>query len=87
MWLRIAARYPILYLEEKLIIKYGGHKDQLSRKYWGMDRFRIQALGKILSSGILSEEDHLATERMLSDKIRIYVQGAKKRGKVEEVIS
>ncbi|MCH8068651.1 MAG: glycosyltransferase [Candidatus Marinimicrobia bacterium] len=87
MWLRIAARYPILFLDKKLIVKYGGHKDQLSRKYWGMDRFRIRALEKILSSGILSEENHLATERMLSEKIRIYVQGAKKRGKVDEVIS
>lgn len=87
MWLRITSEYQVLYLDEKLIVKYGGHKDQLSRQYWGMDRFRIKALEKILSSGVLKEEDHLATERMLSEKIRIYVQGAKKRGKLDEVIN
>jgi len=46
LWLRMAAKYPIAYLDEKLIIKRGGHADQLSRKYWGMDRFRIRALEK-----------------------------------------
>ena len=43
LWLRICSRYPVLYLQDKLIKKYGGHDDQLSRQYWGMDRFRIRA--------------------------------------------
>ena len=30
------------------VIKYGGHFDQLSKKYWGIDRFRIKALEKLL---------------------------------------
>ncbi|MCH8010873.1 MAG: glycosyltransferase family 2 protein [Candidatus Marinimicrobia bacterium] len=86
-WLRVTARHLVLYVDEKLIIKYGGHEDQLSKKYWGMDRFRIQALEKILSSDKLGGDDRLATEQMLADKIQIYIQGAKKRGKLEEVDS
>ena len=47
LWLRITARNPVLYIEKPLLRKYGGHNDQLSRKYWGMDRFRIKSLEKI----------------------------------------
>ena len=41
LWLRFCAFLPVLYLDKPQIVKYGGHKDQLSHKYWGMDRFRI----------------------------------------------
>ncbi len=85
MWLRTAALYPILYLEEPLIVKYGGHEDQLSRRYWGMDRFRIRALEKVIDSGVLSPEDRSAAARVLCEKIDIYLAGARKRGKTEEV--
>jgi len=39
LWLRIARRYEIGLLPENFVIKYGGHDDQLSQKYWGMDRY------------------------------------------------
>ncbi|MEE9167189.1 MAG: glycosyltransferase [Candidatus Neomarinimicrobiota bacterium] len=84
LWLRITARFPALYLDEKLLIKHGGHPDQLSRKYWGMDRFRIRALQKILESGILSQEDQEATHRTLEEKLDIYLKGVRKRGRWEE---
>ncbi|MBL3619114.1 MAG: glycosyltransferase family 2 protein [gamma proteobacterium endosymbiont of Lamellibrachia anaximandri] len=51
LWLRICATEPVLFLSEPLITKYGGHADQLSHKHWGMDRFRIQALEKIVQAG------------------------------------
>jgi hypothetical protein len=38
-------------IEEPQIKKYGGHEDQLSQKLWGMDRFRINALQKIIDTG------------------------------------
>ena len=85
LWLRVCARYPVLYVDTPLIIKYGGHADQLSQKYWGMDRFRIQALDKILRSGILSHHDRRAATDMLLEKVEIYVNGAGKRGKHREI--
>ncbi len=85
LWLRVCPKYPVLFLEQKLIRKFGGHSDQLSRKFWGMDRFRITALEKIIRSGELSENDkNLATE-MLIQKLQIYLIGAKKRGKIDEI--
>ena len=85
LWLRITARNPVLYIEKPLLRKYGGHNDQLSRKYWGMDRFRIKSLEKIIYSKELSESDENAAKKMLTEKKNIFIQGAKKRGNIMEV--
>ena len=79
LWLRICALYDVLYVPEKLLLKYGGHEDQLSAKYWGMDRFRIRALEKILDSEILSLPDREAVLRTLRGKIDIVLTGARRR--------
>jgi len=84
LWLRVSSHFPVLYIEEPLIVKYGGHPDQLSRRYWGMDRFRIQALEKLLASETLSPADQRAASNELLDKIEIYLSGARKRGKLDE---
>jgi len=85
LWLRICSRHPVLYLEEPLLVKYGGHADQLSRRYWGMDRFRIRALEKVLEQdGLLSQKDRRAAILALGRKIDVYAQGARKRGRLEE---
>lgn len=85
LWLRITARYPVHYIPRALIVKYGGHADQLSRRHWGMDRFRITSLVKMLESGALGATDSAATVQTLQKKIDVYLQGARKRGKHEEV--
>ncbi len=85
LWLRVCARYPVLYIEKPLIVKYGGHADQLSRRFWGMDRFRIYALEKIITSGQLLAADQKAAVKTLIDKTTIYITGARKRGKLDEV--
>ena len=83
LWLRISAKYPVLFLEQSMINKYGGHEDQLSHKYWGMDRFRIQALEKIISHPDLSVENKHSAIQMLLKKVRIFRNGALKRDKIE----
>jgi glycosyltransferase involved in cell wall biosynthesis len=85
MWLRICAFKNVIFLDEPLIKKYGGHPDQLSHKYWGMDRFRIAALKKMIDKNQISEEKRQATIEMLLEKIRIFIIGAEKRGKSEDV--
>jgi len=79
LWLRFCARYPVLFVNQPLVIKTGGHDDQLSRRYWGMDRFRVQALEKILAADVLDEQDHAAALHMLQEKLAILIQGADKR--------
>ena len=83
LWLRICAVEPVLYLEQPLLRKYGGHADQLSQKHWGMDRFRVAALEKILQSGSLDERQAVAATNTLMNKCEILANGAMKRGKRE----
>jgi glycosyltransferase involved in cell wall biosynthesis len=85
LWLRITSRYPVHFVEEPLVVKYGGHEDQLSRRFWGMDRFRIRALEKILIAGHLDENQRREAARTLVRKVDIYLEGARKRGKQDEV--
>jgi len=83
LWLRLCAAHPVLFADEPLLIKYGGHADQLSRRYWGMDRFRIRALEKIVASSTLNAENHAAAMKTLLEKISIVIQGADKRDNTE----
>jgi len=85
LWLRVCCRFDVLLVDERLLDKYGGHDDQLSRKHWGMDRFRIQALENIIRSDRLEEDDRQAAVEMLLQKIEIYLTGVRKRARVEEV--
>ena len=84
LWLRIACRYPVPLINEKLVVKEGGHSDQLSSRYRGMDRFRIKGLVKLVESGILNEKQLTAAIAELSLKCRIYGTGCLKRGKRDE---
>ena len=84
LWLRIAKHYPFHFIEEKLIIKRGGHEDQLSRKYWGMDRWRVYALEKLLKENQLKEEQRDGVVAMLIEKCRVLVIGYDKRGKSQD---
>jgi len=85
LWLRVCLRYPVHYLDEPLVVKHGGHEDQLSRRIWGLDRFRIRALEKLVEAGHLSAADRRASVAILLAKIEIYLEGVKKRGRLEEV--
>jgi hypothetical protein len=84
LWLRVCSRFPVLFLDEPLIVKHGGHEDQLSRRHWGMDRFRIQALQKILAEPHLRDVDRRSAEAALAEKVEIYSRGAEKRGRASE---
>lgn len=81
LWLRIARHYPVGLDERFGIIKYGGHKDQLSRTYWGMDRFRITAMEKHLNDESLGEDLRRPLLRQLIQKTRVLLNGARKRDK------
>ena len=86
LWLRIALKFPILYLNEKLTIKFGGHFNQLSKKFWGMDRFRIKALENVFKNNNLSKKNENLVKKALCKKANIYLNGLKKRNKLKEII-
>jgi len=84
LWLRISCRYPIYLIDRELVVKEGGHEDQLSQRFTSMDRFRIRAIVKLIKSGILSSQQMTAAIEELSIKCRIYGNGCVKRGRMEE---
>ena len=84
LWLRISMKYEFELINEPLIIKKGGHADQLSKKYWGMDRFRVLALKKLLDSNSLEGERLRLTRSELARKCSVLIKGFVKRGKKEE---
>ena len=78
LWLRLCRHYPVHYLPEPLIVKYGGHDDQLSRRYPMMDRFRVHALERLLACDGLSARQRAAATSMLLHKLEILLRGAHK---------
>jgi len=86
LWLRITAKYPVGYIDEPLVVKRGGHADQLSEKYGQIEIFRIKALHLNLEQGTFEGEQRQLAARELVRKCRIYAQGCEKRGKVEEAV-
>ena len=85
LWLRLTAKHPVALLNEKLMTRHGGHADQLSRSDWGIDRYRVQSIRKILKTESLRPEDRLAAIQMLQKKCRILANGFRKRGNLKEV--
>jgi GT2 family glycosyltransferase len=83
LWLRVSCRYPVHLIATPLIIKRGGHDDQLS-KASGLDKFRIEALIKIIESDRLSIAQYKAAANILRGKCAIYANGCRKRGRDDE---
>jgi len=84
LWLRISMRFPFHFIEDKLIVKRGGHKDQLSRKFWGMDRWRVHSLEKLMRENGMNEEQRGWVLQMLIKKCEILARGYGKRGKSQD---
>ncbi|RBP48276.1 glycosyltransferase family 2 protein [Arenicella xantha] len=87
LWLRIAALYEVAFVSTPCINKYGGHTDQLSRQFWGMDRFRVIALENCLGhseiqANLSSELTYMARQTLLK-KLEILLNGAIKRDNLE----
>ena len=83
MWIRITAKEEVGFLDSPLVFKYGGHSDQLSKKFWGMDRFRIKSLEKNLKNEHFSKSQKINVLDTLIEKLTIVSDGALKRGNKE----
>ena len=79
-WLRVSARFPVFFINRKLIIKRGGHPDQLSQRSWGNDRYRVMALEKLLSEPFITPEERGMVLDEMKRKCRILSGGFFKRG-------
>ncbi len=78
LWLRASAQMPIELVPKFYVRRYGGHPDQQSRKFEVMDKFRIEAIRKLLKSGILTEHNTALAHTELMRKHKVIYLGAKK---------
>lgn len=85
LWLRASAHHPFLLVDAPLTVKHGGREDQVSVQFkTGMDRFRIRALEKLLSSTPLTPEQfHLASAELVRKAV-LYGNGCLKHNRCEE---
>ena len=83
-WLRVSARFPIFFIDRKLIVKRGGHPDQLSQRSWGNDRCRVIALEKLLSVPYIGSEEREMILKEMKKKCSILYKGfLKRRNEIE----
>lgn len=78
LWLRISARHQVGFIEQPVVIKYGGHEDQLSRRYRAMDFYRARALVQFLESLDITEVERQHVIQTLIKKCGILIQGYRK---------
>jgi glycosyltransferase involved in cell wall biosynthesis len=84
LWLRMSLKERFGLIDEPLIIKYGGNEDQLSNSSC-LDKYRIISLFNMLNKNCeLSAKQEKALREVLTKKVKIYTEGAKKRGKLDE---
>lgn len=83
LWLRITSRYEVGFIEEALTVKYGGHEDQLSKKYHSMDLWRLRALKNYVSSQLINDTERQAVIHEIETKANILLNGFEKHQNFE----
>ena len=86
LWLRLTARHQVEFIPQRLIIKTGGHSDQLSQKYDAMDKFRVYAIDKLLEQVSLDDKIRELAISILIDKCGILLNGCLKRENKDQAI-
>jgi len=84
LWLRVGLREPVGLVPETLVVKRGGHPGQLSRSTWGLDRYRVAALAKLLADAALDAGERAAVVTVLASKCAVLAAGAARRGRDAE---
>lgn len=84
LWLRVTSKFKVGFIEKELVIKRGGHKDQLSKSIRCLDFWRAKAIGKLIKEKWFSEDQKNLAKVYLQKKAKVYIQGLLKRGKLKE---
>ncbi len=85
LWLRVSLKEEIALIDKKLVIKRGGHSDQLSRTIPYLDRFRIYSMSKLLKEHKMDSYKTGLVKKKLTEKCRIVISGLKKKNRYEEL--
>jgi glycosyltransferase involved in cell wall biosynthesis len=89
LWNRIFLNgESIALIDEDLLVRYGGHSDQLSMKYSAMERFRLYSLLLSREESLVAghwfqvnEEDRELWDSAIRKRLGVLIRGKSKRGK------
>jgi len=84
LWLRITCKHHVGLEPKNLLTRYGGHGDQLSSVTPALDKYRIEALKKIILSGELNQKQIEIAKDSLRKRALIMANGALKRDNQKE---
>ena len=93
LWLRITLAFEIGFIEKPIIIKHGGHPDQLSHKFVAMDYWRVKALRQILENPKLTTPQKRLVLMEIQRKGNILLKGFVKHNnfdnfsEIQEILS
>jgi len=79
LWLRITCKFHVGLEPNNLLTRYGGHGGQLSFTVEALDKYRIEALKKIILSGGLNPKQTKTAKNNLYKRAMILANGALKR--------
>jgi hypothetical protein len=82
LWLKLSREHEIHLIDRALVVKRGGHDDQLSRTVPALDRFRVRALLDILPD--MDGEEAFEVRSVIAEKCRILAGGFESRGNADE---
>jgi glycosyltransferase involved in cell wall biosynthesis len=89
LWLKITARHQVGFILDPIIVKYGGHVDQLSAKFKAMDYWRVKAMHALFKEGPpITDEEKKALVEEIQTKSEILLKGYGKHnhpGKQREI--
>ena len=77
-WIRASLKFEIYLNNKELTVKYGGHDDQLSTKYFAMDYYRLVSLKQILKHETLNKSQKDLIHVQVEEKLRLLKAGALK---------
>ena len=84
LWLRLTCRHAVAFVEEPLVVKRGGHPDQLSMRDGRIEMFRVEALWRVMRRASLTEAQHVAALDVLRHKCELVARGCEKRGNLAQ---
>jgi len=84
LWLKITSLYPVEFISDPIIVKYGGHEDQLSAKFFAMDYWRIKSMNNILENREFSKERSNVVRDQIIKKGEILLNGYRKHNNLKD---
>jgi glycosyltransferase involved in cell wall biosynthesis len=81
LWIRFLSRYPVGFITEPVLKKYGGHPDQLSTRFKAMDDWRLRSMFDLLASDGIGPEQAQALYDEICRKGQILSIGYDKHGR------